>query len=61
MTTTRSQHYTKSTVQASAWCTRCRQMTVHQVLGGKLAGCKVCQKKPDVKSELPVIEQGKLF
>ena len=32
-------HFTKSTVEASAWCPTCYKMTQHRVFGGRLASC----------------------
>lgn len=40
-----SQHYPKSTVEASAWCKKCRKDTMHRVDGVNLGPCLVCLKK----------------
>lgn len=40
-----TQHYTRNTVEVSAWCKRCRKDTMHRVDGVKLGACQVCLKK----------------
>lgn len=59
-------HYTKSTVSARRWCKKCSTFTIHQVLGGKLAGCEECMEKQKLEAEArkqqqPKPEQGRLF
>ena len=34
---------TKNTVSATFWCKVCREAREHHVLGGRKAGCKVCE------------------
>ena len=41
-----TEHYSKATVEVSEWCKKCHKFTPHRVLGGKLAGCKVCEAQP---------------
>jgi hypothetical protein len=53
MTTGATQHYTKNTVEVSAWCNRCGWPTMHRVLGGKLAACLVCASVPETKTARP--------
>jgi cob(I)alamin adenosyltransferase len=38
-------HFTKNTVAATFWCTVCHAATEHHVLGGRRAGCKVCEAR----------------
>ena len=32
-------HFTKATVQASAWCPTCNKMTMHYIWDGRLGRC----------------------
>lgn len=53
-------HYTKNTIEASAWCSTCNKMTMHYVWDGRIGRCQndhphaVPQKQPEVN-------QGDLF
>jgi hypothetical protein len=60
------QHYTLSTVEVSAWCSKCRKDTPHRVAARRLQHCLVCWDKSAAesaakKSEPKAPEQGKLF
>jgi hypothetical protein len=41
-----TEHYTRNTVSASAFCKRCRAHTQHQVQGGLMGACMDCQARP---------------
>jgi hypothetical protein len=40
-------HYTKNTVEASAWCLRCNRVTMHRVDQGRIGPCLECCAKLD--------------
>jgi hypothetical protein len=40
-----SEHYTKGTVEASCWCSRCGGMSPHRIDGGRRGPCLVCLGK----------------
>lgn len=52
-----TQHYTKNTVEASAWCKRCNAFTTHRVDAGKTSGllgpCRNCIAKLDAAHDAP--------
>jgi hypothetical protein len=51
-------HFTKNTVSATYWCTVCYAATEHHVLGGRRAGCKVCEARQAAeKAERDAIPQ----
>lgn len=55
-------HFTKATVEASAFCKICGKMTQHQVLGGRLAGCTKMHEHPAPEREKMTEDtQGDLF
>lgn len=37
-----AEHYTKNTVQASAYCRPCGKFTMHRVDGGRVSACLTC-------------------
>ena len=37
-----TEHYTKNTVSAPAWCRKCYKLTRHRVEDGLLGACEVC-------------------
>ena len=41
-----SQHYTRGTVEASAYCNKCGKMTMHTVSDRRLGYCIPCYQKP---------------
>lgn len=58
------QHYTRNTVEASAWCAPCRKMTMHRIDGVKLGACLECIKKREQEKETrrdPPAKQESLF
>lgn len=52
-----SQHYTKNTIETSAWCNKCGKMTAHTVSDRRLGYCIPCYQKP--LSEAKVAEEPK--
>ena len=46
-----TQHYSRNTVEVSAWCKRCARMTMHRVYDVKLGPCLVCQARLDEEHE----------
>lgn len=61
-----SEHYTKSTVEATVWCNPCGKVTRHRVDNGRRGPCLECiakreQEAKDRKPEPPAAEQGRLF
>lgn len=44
------QHYTRGTVEASAWCRKCGKPTMHLVFGVKLGSCKKCISKLEAEN-----------
>jgi hypothetical protein len=42
-------HFTRSTVEASAWCKKCQKSTMHRVdqdvMQGRLGPCLLCMEK----------------
>jgi hypothetical protein len=53
--------FTRNTVEASIWCTKCAKTTLHTIAGGRPQFCQVCQNKPlpEVKPKAP--QSGDLF
>jgi hypothetical protein len=47
------QHYTRNTVEASAWCRKCNKNTMHRIDGVKLGPCLACLHKPTEKKPEP--------
>lgn len=39
------EHYTKTTVEASFWCSKCSKNTPHHVSDGRRGACKICLQK----------------
>ena len=37
-----TEHYTRNTVQISAWCAKCRRETMHRVDSGRKGPCLEC-------------------
>ena len=63
-----TEHYTRNTEEATAWCARCQRMTQHRVDGGRKGPCIDPQHPtPPVKAVIPPLDpiekekQGKLF
>lgn len=58
-----SEHYTKNTVSATAWCAKCGKPTEHRVDSGRLGPCLRCLRAP-LRSAAPAAPkpvQGFLF
>lgn len=60
------QHYTRDTVEASAWCRKCGKATMHRIDGVKLGPCLVCLKRLEEENRAAAdapkpAEQGSLF
>ena len=43
-------HFTKNTVSATFWCTKCNGPTVHMVMGGRRGPCVPCMEKQQAES-----------
>jgi hypothetical protein len=63
-----TEHYTRNTLECTAWCARCQRMTQHRVDGGRKGPCiDPKHLKPPVKAVIPPFDdvekskQGKLF
>ena len=41
-----SQHYTRNTVSAAAWCPRCRKQTQHRIDDRRIGPCLDCLARP---------------
>jgi hypothetical protein len=63
------QHYTKSTIEVSVWCSPCHKTTMHRVDHGRRGPCIECMAKLDAQKQArqaqpekkPPAEQGALF
>lgn len=53
-------HFTRDTVEVSAWCNKCGKMTQHTVTDRRLGYCIPCYQKPLPPVE-PPSKQGELF
>lgn len=42
-----SEHFTRNTLECTAWCNRCDRATQHRVDGGRRGPCLVCMKKAE--------------
>ena len=63
-----SEHYTRNTVSASAWCAKCKKFTQHRIDGVRKGPCLECIARLDrlhaeVEAEALKVfpEQGSLF
>jgi ribosomal protein L44E len=61
-----SEHYTRNTVSASAWCAKCKKFTQHRIDGVRKGPCLECIARLDKQhAELPtkpeVERQRELF
>lgn len=61
-------HFTRNTVEASAWCSKCQKFTMHRVdqdaMQGRLGPCLKCIEKLDAQHAQPKpepVRQGNLF
>jgi ribosomal protein L44E len=61
------EHYTKGTVQVSAWCKVCHRETMHRVDHGRRGPCLECMKKREHEATIAraarqsQMKQGDLF
>ena len=55
-----SEHFTKNTVEASAWCPKCQKRTQHRVDQGLLGPCLVCIAKYDNRVQAVVFDLDEL-
>lgn len=42
-----SEHYTRSTVSVSSWCSKCQKFTQHRVDAGRKGPCLDCIERAD--------------
>jgi hypothetical protein len=54
-----TQHYTKNTIEASAWCKICVKPTPHAVNDGRIGSCLTCITRLNLQHDLPGIERAK--
>jgi hypothetical protein len=57
------EHFTRNTVMASVWCSKCGKPTMHRIDGVKRGPCMVCMETSTVPAQpKPIeVEQGSLF
>ena len=53
------EHYTKNTLECTAWCNRCGKFTQHRVDGGRRGPCLDCIAQREVESEAEHLRQEK--
>jgi len=54
-------HFTKNTVEASAWCLKCNRQTLHAIADGRIGACLVYLERLEaehVKPKEAKVEQG---
>lgn len=58
-----TEHYTRNTVSASAWCPKCQKRTQHRIDGVRRGPCLECIARYDAmpKVEKPAEKQESLF
>jgi ribosomal protein L37AE/L43A len=59
-----TQHFTRSTVSAEAFCPKCRKQTQHRVDDRRISACLECVAKLETAHQLRKVEapkQGDLF
>jgi len=63
-----TEHFTRNTETATAWCAKCRKNTEHRIDGGKVGPClDTNHPQPLMKAQIPKLdlpkpaEQGDLF
>jgi hypothetical protein len=52
-----TQHYTRNTVEASAWCRKCGKPTMHRIDGVRLGPCLVCLERLEAAADEPKPEK----
>ena len=56
------EHFTKSTVEAKFWCSKCNGPTMHYVWSGRRGDCQACiQRLEATPKKAPQPQQGFLF
>jgi hypothetical protein len=57
------EHFTRNTVMASVWCSKCGKPTMHRIDGVKRGPCMACMETPTAPTQpKPIeVEQGSLF
>jgi hypothetical protein len=55
-----SEHYTRNTEAASAWCNKCNRTTMHRIDGGRKGPCSEHQT-PIKKKSVEPSKSGDLF
>lgn len=61
-----AEHYTRNTVSATAWCSKCQKRTMHRVDDRRISICLECADKLERdhesrKEQEKPAEQSKLF
>lgn len=59
-----SEHYTKNTIEVSAWCGKCARFTQHRVDDGRKGPCLRCIERLGARQKLadpPAARQRELF
>lgn len=52
------EHYTKATLECTAYCLRCAKDTQHRVDGVRRGPCLECIRKLEIKNEFERIKRG---
>lgn len=52
------EHYTRNTVECTAWCNRCGGQTQHRVDGGRRGPCLQCMERQRLANEVERIRKG---
>jgi len=48
-----TQHYTRNTISAAAWCNRCEKQTQHRIDDRRVGPCLDCIAKLEAAAEKP--------
>lgn len=56
-----SEHYTRNTISADAWCNRCQKETAHRIDGGRKGPCLACLARLATEHRDPPAKQEQLF
>jgi len=52
------EHYTKNTLECTAWCNKCNDFTQHRVNAGRRGPCIACIDKRIAQNEVERIRKG---